>query len=102
MIIQLQNGQKIYSQAETVFYFNQSPYLIFPNPVPRNTPLQVHSPDLQPRQLVLIDSPGQKVKQQMLNNLVSGISLSALPKGAYFILILKEGIKDYSGSLIIQ
>jgi hypothetical protein len=100
--IVLQNGQKIYSQSETVFYFNQSPYLIFPNPVSRNTLLQVHSPDLQPRQLILINSRGQKVKQQTLNNLVSGISLSALPKGAYFILILKEGKKDYSGSLIVQ
>ena len=98
----LQNGQKIYSQATTVFYFAQSPYLIFPNPVSRHTLLQIHSPDLQPRQLILYDSRGQKVMQATLSNLVSAVSVTSLTKGVYFMIIMKEGEKDYAGSIIIQ
>lgn len=102
VVIVLHNGQKIYSSTETVYYFNQSPYLIFPNPVSRNSPLQIHSPDLQPRQLIFFNNYGQKVKQETLTNTISNISLHSLPEGAYFILILKEGKKDYAGSIIIQ
>lgn len=100
--IVLNNGQKIFSHLGTVYYLSNSPYLIFPNPASRNAPLQIHSPDLQPRQLVIFNNSGQKIKQQTLNNLVSTISLSAFQKGLYFILILKEGKKDYSGHLVIQ
>jgi hypothetical protein len=101
-VIILHNGQKIYSRPETVFYFNDSPYLIFPNPVTRNALLQIHSPDLQPRQLIIYDSRGQKLRQQLLTNLVSGVSVSGLSKGVYFILIFKEGKKDYAGHLVVQ
>jgi hypothetical protein len=100
--IVLENGQKIYTQATTIFHFAQSPYLIFPNPASPNTLLQIHSPDLQPRQLILYDSRGLKVLQTPLTNLVSAVSLTALTKGVYFIMIMKEGEKDYSGSIIIQ
>lgn len=101
-VIVLANGQKINSHIATVMYFGNSPYLIFPNPASRNAPLQIHSPDLQPRQLVIFNSSGQQVKQQTLSNLISNISLSHLQKGVYFIMILKEGKKDYSGHLIVQ
>lgn len=101
-VIVLENGQKIYSQATTIFYFAQSPYLIFPNPASPNTLLQIHSPDLQPRLLILYDSRGQKVIQTTLTNLVSAVSLTSLTKGVYFIMIMREGEKDYSGSIIIQ
>jgi hypothetical protein len=98
----LNSGQKIPGQPEMVFYFNSSPYLIFPNPVSRNALLQIHSPDLQPRQLLIYDSRGQKLRQQLLTNVVSDISISGLSKGVYFILIFKEGKKDYAGHLVIQ
>lgn len=100
--IVLENGQNIYSPSTTIFYFAQALYLIFPNPASPNTLLQIHSPDLQPRQLILYDSRGLKVMQTTLTNLVSAVSLTSLAKGVYFIIIMKEGEKDYSGSIIIQ
>lgn len=100
--IVLQNGQRIYTPTETIYYFNNSPYLIFPNPVSRTAALQIHSPDLQPRLLVLYNSSGQQVKQVMITGLVSAVTLPGLSKGVYFIMILKEGKKDYSGHLVVQ
>lgn len=101
-VIVLQSGRKIYSQAATIFNFGISPYLIFPNPASPNTLLQVHSPDLQPRQLILYDSRGQKVLEKRIVELVSKVSLASLAKGVYFIMILKAGKKDYSGNLLVN
>lgn len=98
----LNNGQRIYSQSITVFHFAQSPYLIFPNPASPHTLLQIHSPDLQPRQLILYDVHGQKVLQTLLTNSISSVSLAALAKGVYFVRIMKEGEKDFTTRLLVQ
>jgi hypothetical protein len=59
-------------------------------------------PDLQPRQLVLFDARGRKIRQQTLTGLVTEVQLSSMQKGLYFVLILKDGIKDHAGKLIVN
>ena len=98
----LANGKVIYSNPETIYYFDDSKYLIFPNPADRSQRLIIHSKDLDPSRLVLFNSQGQKVLEKELRNPVEEIPLHSYQKGIYFYIIYKSNKKDHQGSIVIR
>jgi hypothetical protein len=100
--IELQNGAVIYSDPQTIYYFLHSKYLVFPNPAKTGGSLQVVTEDPDQVRLVLFNTLGQKLLEQNLNETTEHISLQGLQRGLYFIMILKKGKKDFTGSLIVQ
>jgi len=100
--ITLNNGNSIYSNPETVYYFGDSKYLIFPNPANRSQRLIIHSKGLDPSRLVLFNSQGQKILEKELRDAVEEIPLHSYQKGIYFYIIYKNSQKDYQGSILIH
>jgi len=101
--IELINGQVVYSDPASVYYFLNIRYIIFPNPVKSTATLQVFSKeDPQNTQLLLYNVLGQKVLQYNMTYTAESIPLSGLKSGIYFIVILKNGKKDYTGKVMVQ
>lgn len=101
--IELMNGLVIYSSPESVYYFLITRYIIFPNPAKATGSLQVYTKE-EPEhtQLVLFNTLGQKVLQYNLSSIAETIPLNGLKNGIYFILILKNGKKDFTGRVMVQ
>jgi hypothetical protein len=51
--------------------------------------------------LLLFNSMGQQVLQYRLTQTVESISLPGLKSGIYFILIRKNGKKEFTGKVIV-
>jgi hypothetical protein len=101
--IELINGQAIYSDPASVYYFLNTRYIIFPNPVKTTGTLQVFTKqDPQNTQLLLYNALGQKVLQYNMTYMAESIPLAGLKNGIYFIVILKNGKKDFTGKVMVQ
>ncbi len=101
--LNLTNGKVIYSNTETVFYFSDTEYLIFPNPISISSPrIQVLSKDLIKGELTMFNSTGQLVKVQQLSAPYETVSMEGLQKGIYFLHIQQEGKKEFTSKIIIQ
>ena len=101
--ILLSNGNTIYSNPETVYYFENTDYLLFPNPVPAQSKwLQVLSRDLLKGEIDIYNISGQLVLRRLLNSPFESLSIYHLQKGVYFVRIRQEGKKDYTGKILVQ
>jgi hypothetical protein len=85
-----------------VYYFLNTRYIIFPNPVKTTGTLQVFTKqDPQNTQLLLYNALGQKVLQYNMTYMAESIPLAGLKNGIYFIVILKNGKKDFTGKVMV-
>ena len=103
--IELTNGLVIYSSPQSVYYFLTTRYIIFPNPAKATGSIQVFTkeePANTNTQVILYNALGQKVLQYNLQETASSIPLNGLKGGIYFILILKNGKKDFAGRIMVQ
>lgn len=100
--IELLNGQFIYSYPVTVYYFDNSEYLLFPNPVKREDGLTILSNSLESSVLNIYSVTGQLVHQQMLNDFNEKVNTTRLQKGLYFYSIVRDNKKVARGKLIVQ
>ena len=101
----LSGGVFIYSQPETIYYFMQSRFIIFPNPVRRGQPLEILTSDdiISNITLQVYDSYGRKLKQQSLKNSREQISTIPFSGGvSLFPLHIVEGEKDTIMKVLIQ
>jgi hypothetical protein len=98
----LVNGQVIYSEPETVYYFGNSAYIVYPNPVAQRQSFHIISAGLNNPVFRLFNASGQLILQKTLYNLAEAIPASGLPKGFYFYTIVKDGKKDAAGKIIVQ
>ena len=99
--IQLNNGQVIYSDKETVYYTGNSPYLVYPNPVAQQQSIHVVATGLNNPVFRLFNAAGMLIMQKTLHNLVEEIPAGAWAKGFYFYLI-NDGKNDVRGKIIVQ
>lgn len=98
--ITLANGSIVYSAPETVYSFDNSGYLVFPNPVNSGQQLQIRSNDLHPRTVLLYNSVGQCIKQVSMNNAILQLSLADCARGIYWLVIVKEGKVSFKTTII--
>lgn len=101
--IELTNGQIIESDPQSIYYFITTRYIIFPNPVKTTGSLWVYTKEEpQNTHLLLFNTLGQQVLQYRLLQTVEAIPLYGLKSGIYFILIKKNGKKDFTGKVMVQ
>lgn len=95
------DGVVIYSQPETVYNFQGAAYILYPNPVSAATVLNVLSATPGNSSIILFNATGQQVLQKKLAELHEQLPLQALQKGIYFYIILKDGAKAQTGSVMV-
>jgi hypothetical protein len=100
--VELNNGQIVTGDDVTIYYFENSEYLVFPNPVKRETGFTILSSSLESSFIQLYTASGQLVLQQQLNNFSERINTSALQKGLYFYRMLRDNKKVAHGKIIVQ
>jgi hypothetical protein len=101
--IELNNGKTIFSDPQSIYYFLTTRYLIFPSPVKVTGPLWVLTKE-EPENtyLLLFNTAGQQVLQYRLTQTVESIALPGLKSGIYFILIRKNGKKEFTGKVMVR
>ena len=101
--LELSNGMVIYSNPQSIYYFITTRYLIFPNPVKVTGNLSVLSnEEPQNTYLLLYNTLGQQVLQYRMQQTVETISLYGLKSGVYFVMIKKNGKKEFASKVMVQ
>jgi hypothetical protein len=100
--IQLLNQQVIYSDNASLFHFQNSPYLLYPNPVKKNSPLTLASKDADDVVLRLYHATGALAMEVKVTDNLQQLSTAILPRGIYFYSILKKANTPVTGRLIIH
>lgn len=98
----LTDGRKFYSN-ETVLLFNgNEKAIVYPNPVVRTQPLYVLAKQEDELTIELMNSTGQIILQQMINEVPEAVNIQHLSKGIYYYRILsKSKQKVKSGAIVI-
>lgn len=100
--IELQRGDIIVSQPETVYYFQGSQFIVYPNPARRGGTLNILMNDPEKVMLQLYNSLGQPVFQRQGGNFTEQVSLEGLQPGVYFLMIRRDGKRIYTTSIVVQ
>ncbi|NML23049.1 S8 family serine peptidase [Pseudoflavitalea sp. G-6-1-2] len=100
--LQLQNGQWVYSEPQTVFALKEGAYLAYPNPVAATGTLKVYAADFLPALIQLYNVQGQLMKQQPLTEFPQAVSLSGLKNGLYFLVVSKNGKQLYRKAVVVR
>ena len=95
------DGSFIYSQPESVYYFKDAGYIVYPNPVRGSTMLHILTAEPGNSSIVLFNTAGQQVLQRKLVEVHEQLPLHALQKGVYFYIIRKDGMKEQTGSVFV-
>ncbi len=85
--IKLTNGTVLYSDEDAVYYFPNSPVIVYPNPSPQNIPVNIAVKDQGVYSIKVYDATGRLVKTVDLNNLVNKLASFTLPRGIYFLQV---------------
>src|SRR5262249_52478782 len=87
--IVLLDGRVIDSETVTVYYAAE-PYIVYPNPVPQNHPVNLISNDPDIAQLQVYNPLGQKLFEKTLSDFSNTIPTDRLAKGIYLLRIVKD------------
>lgn len=101
-VVELTNGQLLYSTDATIYFIGADPLVVYPNPVQRNNSLTILSHLDDGLLFQLIDNYGKVVLQKKITESPQQLSLYSLPKGIYYFRLLKQNQKQQSGKLIIH
>jgi hypothetical protein len=100
--LELNDGKAIYSQPETVDYFSNSLFMVFPNPAPQNQSINILSADtLQNTRLQVLNTQGQKIYELLMDNVSRQIPAGRLSKGLYLFRFVRNGQKDIVMKVVV-
>ena len=97
----LTTGQVIYSQPESIHYFNGADFIIYPNPVSQNQNVSVISRDVKNARMQIFNATGIRIYEIQLNDAIEIIPAGRFSKGVYFIRILTEDNIGTSFKLVV-
>ena len=101
--ITLQDGRKIYSQEELVYYTGNKDFIVYPNPVLRGQSIIILRNNLDEATMVLYDSYGRKMQQLSLQDILNPVNTTFLQKGIYIIVIFdKNQTRIFQQKVIVQ
>lgn len=93
--LELFGGKSIYSLPETVYYFENSDYIIYPNPVQQNQTIHILNAGSFLNTLLLVyNMQGEKLIEMKADDLSNSIQAGRLSKGIYFFRFIRYGEKD--------
>ncbi|HWN87527.1 MAG TPA: S8 family peptidase [Chitinophagaceae bacterium] len=101
--LELAGGRVIYSSIETVYYFNGSEFIVYPNPASQYSPITILSDNqFEPATLQVINMQGQKIYEMKLNDVSSQLPAGRLSKGLNLLRITRKDQKDVVLKLFVQ
>jgi hypothetical protein len=101
--LELADGRIIYSSVETVYYFNGTEFIVYPNPATQYQPITILSDNqFEPATLQVINMQGQKVHEVKLNDISNQIPAGRLSKGIYLLRIVRKDQKDAVLKIFVQ
>jgi hypothetical protein len=101
--LELAGGKVIYSSIETVYYFNGTEFIVYPNPAFQYYPITILSDNqLEPATLQVINMQGQKIYEMKLNDVSNQLPPGRLSKGLNLLRIIRNDQKDVVLKLFVQ
>jgi len=102
VVLQLADGRTIYSTTETVFFLNNTDYLIYPNPVHAGSTFRIQQKEPDEIRVLVHDVTGRLVLDGVYSDVMNRVNVAGLPKGLYVVTVVKEGVKVFRGKLVIN
>ncbi len=99
--LELANGSVQYSLPETVYFFDNDQYIVFPNPVTQQQPVRIAVSDVNYALMQVYNAMGAKVFEKVLDDRVNTIPANFLDKGVYFIRIIQNNKREFSGRVVV-
>jgi len=99
--ITLVNGQIVYSEPATLYYFGNRLYIVYPNPALQYQPVTILSNEPETTLVQVFNSVGQKVYESLLNDLANTLPAGKLSKGFYVLRVIKENKLQASLKLVV-
>jgi hypothetical protein len=96
-----QNGAEGFSSSETVFFFGENQYILYPNPIRKYDDLKFKVKNPTNEIWQLYDGRGALILQKELRN-TEEVEPINLPSGMYFYVILSEKKIMVSGKLVVE
>jgi hypothetical protein len=101
--LELAGGKVIYSSIETVYYFNGTEFIVYPNPASQYEPITILSDNqFDPATLQVINMQGQKIYEIKLNDVSTQLPAGRLSKGINILRIVRKDQKDVVLKLFVQ
>jgi len=102
--LELAGGKVIYSSVETIYYFKDTEFIVYPNPASQDQPINILSNNqlFEPVILQIINMMGQKVYETQLNDISNQIPTGKLSKGIYLLRIIRKDQKDAVLKVFVQ
>jgi hypothetical protein len=101
--LELNGGKIIYADPQTIYYFLDSKFIIYPNPAKQNQNINVLSANtLQNTVLQILNIYGQKVYESVIADINTSIPSGRFSKGLYFFRFIKEDGKNIVLKVLIQ
>ncbi len=99
--INLAGGGVAYSSIESLFYFRDGDYVIYPNPALQNETINIAQFSVDDAVMQVFNATGIKVFEKLLDDRVNTIPPNTLSKGVHFIRVIKNNKPDKSLKLIV-
>lgn len=99
--IKLDNGGSLYSDEDRVYYFPNQPVVVFPNPSPQSTALNIAVKDQGVYSIKIYNATGQLVREFALNNVVNSLPSFTLPAGVYFLQVMTTTSRLFVQKIVV-
>ena len=99
--INLAGAKVIYTLPETIYYFTENNFLIYPNPAAQHNEINVVVKNIDISIMEVYNALGIKVFEKTLAERVNRIPAGIPSKGIYYIKISNNGIKEAILKLVI-
>lgn len=99
--IELAGGGLAYTSVESVFYFDDERYVVYPNPAPQGQTIHIAQLDVDVAVMQVFTSAGVKVFEKTLDDRINSIPANRLSKGVHFIRILNNNRAEKTLKLIV-
>ncbi|HUP13567.1 MAG TPA: T9SS type A sorting domain-containing protein, partial [Niastella sp.] len=88
--IRLQNGNVVYSEPLRIYHFKNEPVIVYPNPAPQYTPVNLITNKAGRIRIAVYSAAGQLLHEKLLSELLNKATLAGFAKGFYFIRITED------------
>ncbi len=100
--VELQDGRKLYSAYEDVYFAGKQPVFVFPTPVKRGQTLYVLTGEQWIGVFSIYDRLGRRLFDKRIVNTREAINTLGLDKGLYFYRLVPDTGKAVSGKFIVD
>jgi hypothetical protein len=99
--LELEGGGIVYSGTESVFYFGNDDYVLYPNPTTQYNPVKIAAQLVDNDVMQVFNSVGVKVYEKILNDRINIIPPGILSKGVYFLRFTRKKKQHQTLRLIV-